>query len=59
MVETKETCILCEKELRLLEKDYCDSCWKVLEAKYPNEKLLAKKIKEHKKHSTKFQEDKK
>lgn len=46
-------CLLCGKELEEYETDFCDACFRVLKAKYPQTKLQ-EVIKCHKKHAKKL-----
>ena len=47
-------CLLCGKELEKNEEDFCESCSRVLKAKYPKTKLLQEVIKCHKRHAKKL-----
>ena len=47
-------CIICGKELEEDEQDTCDSCFRVLRAKYTKTKCLEEQIKCHKKNAKKL-----
>ena len=49
-------CIICGKELEEFERDVCNSCFKVLTAKYPRTKYLQEVIKCHKKNAKKLKQ---
>jgi predicted nucleic acid-binding Zn ribbon protein len=50
-----DECIICGKELEKYEQDICDSCFRVLTAKYPRTKFQ-EVIKWHKKNAKKLKE---
>ena len=51
----KIKCILCGKELED-ESNVCETCFKVLKTKYPNEKDFEKILQWHKEHQQEMQE---